>query len=185
MPGPACVPTTGPSVVATSISRVRPDVADQLLQRGHALGRVRVRDADAEPRLVARRRPERLGELLDRLPVPAHPLEREDLAVLEREDRLDVQELAGPAGGAADPAAPGEELERVEREDQARLALEARRRTSSISSSVVPRSSRRWTARASIAIAADAVPCRSRAPPPSSSAARSALSYVPESLAET
>src|SRR5262245_44979589 len=85
--------------------RVRADVADELLERRHSFGRLCVRDAHAEARLVARRRAKPLRELLDRLSVSAHALEREHLAVLEREDRLDVQELAGPARGAPDPAA--------------------------------------------------------------------------------
>ena len=83
-------------------------------------------DADPEARFVARRRPEGFGEFLDRLPVAPHALHRKHLAVLEREDRLDVQELTGPAGCAPDPAAAREELERVQSEDQPRFALEAR-----------------------------------------------------------
>ena len=56
--------------------------------------------------------------------------------------------------------------------------------SASISSSVVPRSSRRWMARPSIAIAADAV-CESivrTRPSPSSAAAMPALWNVPESF---
>ena len=56
--------------------------------------------------------------------------------------------------------------------------------SSSISSSLVPRSSRRWIASPSIAIAADAVPVSTtRTLSPSSAAAVRALSNVPESVA--
>ena len=96
-----------------------------------------------------------------------------------------MQELAGPACGAADPAAPREELERVEREDEARLALEAAHELVDLLVGR-SRSRRRWTPSASIAIAAEAVAVSiTRTRPPDSSAACCALSYVPESLAET
>src|SRR5512133_2805160 len=99
---------------------------DKLLEYGHALGGVRVGDPDAQAWSVARSRREGVCEFLHCFAVSAHALERQHLAVLEREDRLDVQELAGPARGAPDPAAPREVLERVQREDQAGLALETR-----------------------------------------------------------
>jgi hypothetical protein len=55
--------------------------------------------------------------------------------------------------------------------------------SASTSSSDVPRSSRRWIAKPSIAIAADAVPeSIARTFPPSSSAATRALWIVPESV---
>ena len=50
--------------------------------------------------------------------VAAHALDRDDLAVLDREDRLHVQQVARERGRLADPAAAREVLERVDREEQ-------------------------------------------------------------------
>ena len=86
---------------------------------------------------------ERLPELGERLLVPAHALDRDDLAVLDREDRLDRQQLARPGLRTADTPAAGEKLERLDGEDEAGLPLERLDQSTSISSSVVPRSSRR------------------------------------------
>src|SRR5205823_6578697 len=82
------------------------------------LGRAGVRDAEAEARLVARLRLERLHELLDGPAVAANALHRDHLAAADREDRLDVQQLAGERARPADAAAAREELERVDREQQ-------------------------------------------------------------------
>ena len=81
-------------------------------------------DPDTQAGPVVRAGLQRVRELLYGLPVPAHALDGQDLALCEREDRLDVQELARPAGSAADASAACQVLERVEREDEPRLALE-------------------------------------------------------------
>src|SRR5205809_1270421 len=164
---------------------VRAQVTDQLLERRHALLRLGVCDPDPQPGLVARSGPERLCELLDRLAVPPHPLEGQHLSVFEREDRLDVEELAGPARGSADPAAPREELERVEGEDEAGFTLEALDELVDLlvgGPALEPplnrereHGDRRGGGLVSI----------TRTRSPVSEAACRALSYVPESLAET
>src|SRR5207237_2922445 len=59
-----------------------------------------------------------------RLLVTAHPFEGDHLA-LDRQDRLDVQQRAGPGARASDPPATPEEFERVDREDQVRVTLVA------------------------------------------------------------
>src|SRR5581483_6808754 len=102
--------------------RLRTDVAHHLLELGEPLGSVGVREADAEARVVAGLRPERVDERLDRLPVSAHALHRHDLAVADREDRLHVHELAGEGLRAPDAAAAREVLERVDGEAEAVLA---------------------------------------------------------------
>ena len=125
VPGPACVPTTAPSVVVDVDLRLRPQVGHERAHRLLPLGRVRVRDADVQVRRVARALRERARELLHRLLVAANALDRQHLAVLDREDRLDVEQVAGERGGLADAPALLQELERVDREDQTRIALEA------------------------------------------------------------
>src|SRR3954465_15757753 len=83
-----------------------------------------MRDPDLQRPHIFRRRRERLDELLHRLLVASDALERNHLA-LDREDRLDVQELARPGARAPDASAASQELERVHREDQLGLVFEA------------------------------------------------------------
>jgi hypothetical protein len=92
-------------------------------QRLRAIGRLGVGDSDPQPRLVTRRAGELRDELGERLPVPAHLLQRHDFAVADGQDRLDVQQLARHRGSLADAAAAAQELERVDREQQPGLAL--------------------------------------------------------------
>src|SRR5581483_5601817 len=102
--------------------RLGPRPPHELAERGLALWRLGVRDPDAERGPVGQALLERADELLERLLVAAHPLDRNDLVVLDREDRLHVQELPRPGARPADPAAAREELERLDREDDPRLA---------------------------------------------------------------
>src|SRR4051794_24691812 len=101
---------------------LRASPRDHLPQRLGPLRRVRVSDAHAQIRPVVRARLEGRRELQERLPVPADALDRHDLAVGDREDRLDVEELARPTARAPDSAAPDQVLERVEGEEQPRAA---------------------------------------------------------------
>ena len=55
----------------------------------------------------------------------AHALERDDLAVLDPEDRLDVQQRSGHRGRLADPAALGQVFEGLDRPDHPAPAPEA------------------------------------------------------------
>ena len=84
-----------------------------------------MRDPDPQPRAVAGLTGELADELLHRLLVAAHALHGDDLAVLDGEDRLDLQQLTGHRAGAPDPAALGEKLERVDGEEEAVLLLVA------------------------------------------------------------
>src|SRR5687768_9496916 len=85
-----------------------------------------MRDADAQPIVIRRaRRFESRAELLKRLLAAADTLERNNLAFADRQDRLDVQQIAGEGRRATDATALGEELERIDREDQAGVAAEA------------------------------------------------------------
>ena len=68
---------------------------------------------------------EQLAELGKRLVVAAHLLQRHDLAVADRQDRLDVQKVAGERGRASDAAALCQVLERVDGEEQAVLVAVA------------------------------------------------------------
>src|SRR6266536_4289173 len=102
-------------------AKVRDEGANGLLP----VGRVRVCDADVQARRLPRAVRERARELLHRLLVSAHALDRQHRAVLDREDRLDVEQVAGKRRGLADAAALLEELERVDGEDQPGVALEA------------------------------------------------------------
>ena len=120
MPGPACVPTTAPSVVTSSTSACG-RIARTSAELGGPLGGLRVGDPDPKSRSVGRRRVEAAGELPHRLLPAARAGERDDLAVDHGEDRLQVQDLPGEGAGAADPPAAGEELERVDGEEQAGL----------------------------------------------------------------
>ena len=63
-------------------------------------------------------------ELLERLLAAAHLADRVDDAVVDGQDRLDVEQGAGERLGAADAAALLEVLERGDREDDAVLLLE-------------------------------------------------------------
>ena len=89
-----------------------------------------------------------VGELdhaLERAPARAHALDRRDL-LLEREDRLDLQRRAEQRLRGADPPAPAQVLERVDREPHLqRLARRARP-----APSPRPRSRPRAAARAAI-----------------------------------
>src|SRR5439155_10247565 len=106
--------------------RLRPLPAHHLPQRLGSHGRVRMRDADPQARIVDRGLRERADELLHRLLVAADSLDRYDLALGDRQDGLDVQELAGHRARPADPAALREELERVYGEDEPVFLLVAR-----------------------------------------------------------
>ena len=64
------------------------------------------------------------GELLERLLAAAHLADRVDDAVVDGQDRLDVEQRAGERLGAADATALLEVLERGDREDDAVLLLE-------------------------------------------------------------
>ena len=128
-PGPACVPTTAPSVVAISICACGRSCSTSSRSASQPLGRGGVRDPDLQPRRVGRRRLEQLAELGERLGVAAHALQRHDLAVADRQDRLHVQQVAGERGSAADAAALREVLERVDREEQLVPCAGSARRT--------------------------------------------------------
>ena len=94
-----------------------------------------------------------------------------------------------PAIACALPDAPAalEVLERLDREQHVAARAWKRSTSAAISSSVVPRASRRWIACESIAIASDAVIVSTTRTlsPPISCAASSALWNVPETFAET
>ena len=60
-----------------------------------------------------------LRELLERLLPSADPAERDDHAVVDGEDRLDVEQRPGERLGLADPPALLQVLERGDREDDA------------------------------------------------------------------
>ena len=75
-------------------------------------------DPDPQRRGVRRAGIEQGGELGERLVASAHALERHDLAVADRQDRLHVQQPSGPCRGAADASAAREVVERVEREQE-------------------------------------------------------------------
>ena len=79
-------------------------------------------DPDAQRPPVLAARSELVDEVAHRLLVSAHALERNHLA-LDRHDRLHVEQVACPGARAADAAAATEELERVHREEQMRVAL--------------------------------------------------------------
>src|SRR3712207_9186936 len=66
--------------------RLRALAPHHLAQSVRAIGRVRVGDADAQARLVARRPRELRDELGERLPVAAHLLHGENLAVTDRSE---------------------------------------------------------------------------------------------------
>ena len=84
-----------------------------------------VGDRDAEPGSVRRRGLEAAPELLERFRPAADSGHGHDLAFFDRQDRLHVQQVAHQSPGAADPATLGEELERVDgEEDAAAFAVE-------------------------------------------------------------
>src|SRR4029453_17925157 len=72
-----------------------------------------------------RRRAEDLLQLSERLRAPADPLEWRDLAVVEGENRLHGEELPREARRLPDPTAANQILERVHREKEPALAVEA------------------------------------------------------------
>src|SRR4051794_19736597 len=104
--------------------RLRPQVGYERAQRLRPLRRVCMRDPDAETRRVLRALGQRVRELLNRLLVPADALQRQHLAVRDREDGLDVEQAPGERRRLADAAALLQELERVDGEDDPRVALE-------------------------------------------------------------
>ena len=118
MPGPPCVPMTGPSVVTMSRDAPGPGCSDALDELRGVLGRVRVADADVQVRRVLGRLQEGRLELGESLRTAAHALERRNLAVVEVEDRLHVQKLAGEAGCLADATAADEVFERLDGEQE-------------------------------------------------------------------
>ena len=121
------VPTTAPSGATSSISRLRADAA-------HALGDV-VRDAPRPGRARCRRAARSSGarvladEALElatsRRACPRTRAERLDLALDEREQRPHAEQAADERLAAADAAVALQELERLEREHEARAAVEA------------------------------------------------------------
>src|SRR5262249_60115523 len=96
----------------------------ELAERLLALGRVRVRDSDPKRSPVDAAVLEGTDELHERLAAPADALDRDDLPVGDRQDRLDAQHLPGPCARATDPAAPRQVLEGVDGEDNAQVASE-------------------------------------------------------------
>ena len=187
MPGPPWVPMTGPSVVTMSsdaAGRAAPEALDELRR---VIGRVRMADADVQVGGVLRRLQEHRLELGQRLRAAADALERRHLAVVEVQDRLHVEELAGEPRRLADAAAADEVLQRLDREEEAARASEAlddrqraprrscparagagaRRRGSTAPPQMTPESTRRHPVL------------------PDDSAASLALSNVPESFAES
>ena len=83
-------------------------------------------NGDAQPGLVPRGFAEHARELLERLLPAADTGDGDDLAVLDREDRLDVEERPGERLGAADPAPFLQVLERADGEDHSDVAPEPR-----------------------------------------------------------
>jgi hypothetical protein len=77
---------------------LRADPCGRLAQRLEAVRRVRVRDPDLQRRPVGSARLEPVLELEERLVRTADALERDDLPVLDPEDRLDAARR-GPSGG--------------------------------------------------------------------------------------
>ena len=104
MPGPAWVPKHGTEGGHHLDFGLRALDSHHLGERVRALRRIGVRDPDPPARLVPRRADERAHELGERLRVAANALDRLDL-LLDHEDRLDVQQLAGERARAADSAA--------------------------------------------------------------------------------
>src|SRR5579864_9107186 len=93
--------------------RLRPQVAHHLRELDRLLRRVGMGRPEAKLGPVRRPVSHGVDELLERLPVAAHALDRDHFAVPDGEDRLHVQELARERPCAADPAAACEELERL------------------------------------------------------------------------
>ena len=87
------------------------------------LGRRRVREPDPQRRRVASS-PPRAARRTPRAPsaLPRTRLSGTTSPSLDRQDRLHVEQRAGERRGAADPAAAGEVVERVDREEQPVLA---------------------------------------------------------------
>ena len=141
--------------------------------------------ATRRPGSSSRRLGEHACELLQRLLPAAHPCHGHDLALVDGEDRLDVEQRPRERLRAADAAALLQVLERADREDDADVALEPRHEPLDLVG-VVPRASRRWIASASSAQASDAVSVSidTTRPPPSSAPASDADWNVPESFAE-
>ena len=95
-----------------------------LAQRLLAIWRVCVRDRHPQRRPILRRLLERFLNSANAFLLPRTRLTGTISPSVDREDRLDGEQLTGPGLRAADAPAAGEELERVDGEHEARLALE-------------------------------------------------------------
>ena len=105
---------------------LRPRLRDEVGQHLDPLRCVGVRDRDPQAGHVLGRGGEDAGELLERLLAAPHLADRMDHALVDRQDRLHVEQGAGERLGAADATALLEILERGDREDDAVLLLEPR-----------------------------------------------------------
>src|SRR5918996_2425196 len=85
-----------------------------------------MRDPDAQTRPRRALLAEGAHELHERLLVAADALDGHDLSFRDGQDRLHVEHLAGERLRPPDPAAAREELERVDREEEPRVAAVAR-----------------------------------------------------------
>ena len=104
---------------------LRPRLRDEVGEHLDPLRRVGVGDRRRAGRARSRSTTVKTRrELLERLLAAAHLADRVDDAVVDRQDRLDVEQRAGERLGAADAAALLEVLERGDREDDAVLLLE-------------------------------------------------------------
>ena len=103
---------------------LRPRLRDEVGEHLDPLRGVGVGDPDAQPGEVLGRRREDARELRERLLAAAHLADRMNDAVVDRQDRLDVEQRPGERLGAADAATLLEVLERGDREDDAVLLLE-------------------------------------------------------------
>ena len=186
MPGPGVRADDGAERRRDLDLRARAHPRDELLERSQPFGRGGVRDADPQRRRVRRARLEQRAELGERLLAAAHALQRHDLAVADRQDRLDVEQAAGERRRAADAPAAGEVLERVDREQQLVLALEALdERVDLLVGRPALEPALDREARASRSRPRRSA-CRSRAPRRRQSAAAAvALANVPESVDES
>src|SRR3954463_3406331 len=102
----------------------RPDSTNELLAFLERLG---VPNAKVELRIVLAlgRIAEDLLQLTQGFGAAPNPPKRGDLPVVEREDRLDGEQLSGEPGGLPDPSAAHEVLERVDGEEEASIGPEA------------------------------------------------------------
>ena len=104
-PGPAWVPTTEPRFETRSICGLRAQVAHHRHERLRLRRRVGVRDGHVQLGHVLAPLRERRDELLHRLVVAAHPLDRDDLAVA-RSERIGFTFRSCPAQACARPMRP-------------------------------------------------------------------------------